>query len=92
MKKLHICLNFVSHFTFSKNFIRRTKNVTKTPLAVAMLQFCISLYLSENNPFYFIPPIYIEVLPLFIMLIQKVDIEADQKAKTYQAACIFLVM
>ena len=51
-----------------------------------MLQFCIALYLSENNPFYFLPPINIEVLPLFIMLVQKVDIEADQKTKKYEAA------
>ena len=54
-----------------------------------MLQFGISLYLSENNPFYFLPPINIKILPLFIMLVQKVDIGADQKAKKYQAACIF---
>ena len=92
MKKLHICKNLVCHFTFSKNFIRRTKNVTKTPLAVAMLQFCISPYLSENNPFYFLLPINIKILPLFIMFVEKVDIGADQKVKKYQAACISLVM
>ena len=92
MKSLHICQNFVSHFTFSKNYIRRTKIVTKTPRVVAMLQFYISLYLSENNPFFFLPPINIEVLPLFSMFVKKIDIEADQKAKKYQAACISLVM
>ena len=57
-----------------------------------MLQFWISPYLSENNPFYFLPPINIEVLPLLIIMVQRVDIEADQKAKKYQAAGISLVM
>ena len=62
------------------------------PFAVAMLQFYTTQYLSENNPFFFLPLINIEVLPLYIMLVQKVDTESDQKTKKYEAACISSLM